>query len=323
MSIEKRAGSNLWWLDFTLAGHRRIRESTGTADFREAERVEIRRKAEVLAEPVALKGKTWGSAVIKWMEDKHPSHTELLGVQKFNRYFPDCLLTSIKPAMVDTALKKFCKNPGTYNRHRARVLGILELSGFSIKLPLKKIAEYERNWLTHEQWEKLRVELPPHMLPMATFALATGLRQANVLGLRWDHIDLGRKAMWVEAPDAKGKKAIGIPLSIEAINALLSVKGQHPEFCFTYQGHPVTEIKTAFMAACVRASVGRLSASGHYAGFTWHGFRHTFATWHFQAGTPDAVIQKLGGWKTASMLDKYRHHAVEHLASFVDNATVT
>ncbi len=253
------------------------------------------------------------------MEDRNQSHTELLSIQKFNRYFPDCLLTAIKPATVDTALKKFCQNPGTYNRHRARVLGILELSDVQVKLPMKKIVEYKRNLLTREQWEELRVELQPHMLPMATFALFTGLRQANVLSMQWSRIDLKRKAMWVEAPDAKGKKAIGIPLSIEAINALLSVQGQHPEFCFTYQGHPVTEIKTAFMAACVRASVGRLSASGHYAGFTWHGFRHTFATWHFQAGTPDAIIEKLGGWKTASMLDKYRHHATEQLAGHVNN----
>ncbi len=89
------------------------------------------------------------------------------------------------------------------------------------------------------------------MLAMATFAVETGLRQANVLGMQWSRVDLNRKLAWAEGPDMKGEKAIGIPLSTGAINALKSVQGQHPEFCFTFKGHPVKEIKTAFMAACI------------------------------------------------------------------------
>jgi len=319
MSLYKRSDSEVWWVNISVPGQPRLRITTGETDRAEAQRFHDVKKAELWSRPKGLTGKTWGNAVLKWTEDKIPSYTELLGIQKFNRFFPDRQLCTVTAELVEAALKKFCKKPATFNRHRARVLGILELSGVHIKLPLRKVKEQERDWLTHEQWEALRKELPPHMLPMATFALATGLRQANVLGMQWSRIDLKRKALWVEAPDAKGTKAIGIPMSEEAINALLSVQGQHPEFCFTYRGKPVSEIKTAFMAACIRAGVGRTSPSGRYAGFTWHGFRHTFATWHFQAGTPDAIIQKLGGWKSASMLDKYRHHAVGHLASYVNN----
>ncbi len=319
MSLYKQPGSDIWWMRFTVPGYPRVRESTGTTDSKEAERVEIKRKAEVLSQPIALKGKTWNNAVMKWVEHKDPSYTELLGIQKFNRFFPDRMLNTVTAEIVEAALKKFCKTSGTFNRHRARVLGILELSDVAIKLPMRKVKEKERDWLTHEQWDALRKELPPHMLAMATFAITTGLRQANVLGLQWSRVDMKGARLWVEAPDAKGKKAIGIPLSIEAINVLKTVQGQHPEFCFTYRGHPVKEIKTAFIAACVRAGVGAFTSHGTYTGFTWHGFRHTFATWHFQAGTPDAIIQKLGAWKSASMLDKYRHHSVRHLSDYVNN----
>jgi hypothetical protein len=41
----------------------------------------------------------------------------------------------------------------------------------------------------------------------------------------------------------------------------------------------------------------------------WHDLRHTWATWHAQAGTPAIVLQVLGGWKDARMVRTYTHLA--------------
>jgi integrase len=41
--------------------------------------------------------------------------------------------------------------------------------------------------------------------------------------------------------------------------------------------------------------------------------RHTFATWHRQAGTPTHELQRLGGWKTGAMVERYAHAAPEAL----------
>ena len=59
--------------------------------------------------------------------------------------------------------------------------------------------------------------------------------------------------------------------------------------------------------------------AGKYHGFTWHGLRHTWATWHVQAGTPLDVLQKLGGWSSYSMVLRYGHHSPGYLAGFADN----
>ena len=329
MSLYKQPGSDIWWMRFTVAGHPRVRQSTGETDRQKAERAEINRKAQILNEPAALKGRSWNNAINKWMEVKDPSLTELQGINKFNMFFPDRFLTAITSDAVEAALSRFCKNPATFNRHRARVHGILALSKVVLDVPIRKIKEKERDWLTHEQWDALRAELPPHMLAMATFAVTTGLRQANVLGLQWDHVDLAREIAWIDASEAKAKKAIVVPLSIEAINVLKTVQGQHPEFCFTYRGHPVSEIKTAFIAACVRAGVGQVrkiqSSTGRvrrsYSGFTWHGLRHTWATWHVQHGTPLDVLQKLGGWASYSMVLRYAKHSAGHLAQYANNSS--
>jgi len=36
-------------------------------------------------------------------------------------------------------------------------------------------------------------------------------------------------------------------------------------------------------------------------------------TWHREAGTPTHELQRLGGWKTQSMVERYAHVAPEGL----------
>jgi integrase len=322
MSLFKRPNSEKWWCRFTIPGYPRVCRSTDTDDEQAAQAREDEFKVELRKQDPALRGKSWGNAVIKWAEAEDRSDSDILSLAKFATFYPDRMLTEVTPENIDAALKKFCKTSGTYTRYRTRIGAILVMSGVDLKLVAKKKndkKEKPRDWITHEQWVRLRAQLKPHMLAMATFAVTTGLRQANVLGLQWKRVDLKRKVAWVEAAEMKGGAAINVPLSEEAINVLISVQGQHPEFCFTYRGKPVKEVKTAWQAACVRAGVGRTSDKGRYSGFTWHGLRHTWATWHVQSGTPIEVLQRLGGWSDLRMVMKYAHHAPGFVASYANN----
>jgi integrase len=47
--------------------------------------------------------------------------------------------------------------------------------------------------------------------------------------------------------------------------------------------------------------------------FRWHDLRHTWASWHAQAGTPLNVLQEMGGWASADMVRRYAHLSVTHL----------
>lgn len=319
MALFKRPDSGIWWMRFTLKGHPRVREPTGETDKDAAQRVEDERKAAQWKIAPALKGKTWGNAVMKWVEHTPRSDAEIASILYFGEHFADRALSAITAEAIDKALSSFCKTPATYTRHRARVSAILKLSGVDIKLAVRKAGKTKpREWLTHSQWADLYAELPKHMKPMAEFAIETGLRQANVLGLTWAKVDLKRRLVWVDAADAKGGKAISVPLSTGAINVLSSVQGAHPEFVFTYQGRRISEIKTAWASANIRAGTGRM-VEGKYRGFTWHGMRHTWATWHVQNGTPLDVLQKLGGWADIRMVQRYAHHSPGYLAGFVNN----
>ena len=90
--------------------------------------------------------------------------------------------------------------------------------------------------------------------------------------------------------------------------------GQHRTHVFSFRGAPVVQVSTkAWRDALKRAGI---------EDFRWHDLRHTFATWHRQAGTPTHELQRLGGWLTASMVERYAHIAPEGLqaaASRLDN----
>jgi integrase len=339
MSLYKQPGSDVWYVNITHPGLPRIRQSSGHTDRRQAQKVHDELKAAVWAAKPAGGDVRWSDAVNLWLDAEDRSESELLSLRKFEGHFPDRALSKITPEVVTEALA-FCKTAGTFMRYRTMIAAILNLSGVKVKLDVRRDKKKKpRKWITREQWAKLYAELPAHMKPMAEFAIETGLRQANVLGLTWSRVDLDRAFVWIEAEDMKADEAMPVPLSKGALRVLKNQRAldAHDVFVFTYRGKPIAEIKTAFQAACVRAGVGRITMpdtarrdcvprvdstirGGNYEGFTWHGLRHSWATWHVQAGTPLDVLQKLGGWSDLRMVMNYAHHSAEHLAAFADNA---
>jgi integrase len=152
--------------------------------------------------------------------------------------------------------------------------------------------------------------LPDSLRDMAIFSLASGLRAANVTGLRWSAVDIGRRLAWVHPDEAKARKAIPVPLNGEAVSILQKQIGKHREVVFTFKGKPVEQLSTAaWYKALKRARIEN---------FRWHDLRHTWASWHVQSGTPLHVLQELGGWASYSMVQRYAHLAADHLAPWAD-----
>lgn len=317
MDLYKREGSAVWYMDLNVPGHPRIRRSTGETDRVKAQRVYDETKAGLWKQP-RLKGYTWGKAVMLWAEQPGRGEPDLLAMAKFGRIYKDRVLADVTAENITAALD-FCKTPGTWMRYRNRITAILNLAKSHgwvrevPELPTKRVPKSPRNWLTPEEWGRLFVRLPPHQRQMALFALETGLRQANVLGLRWNQVDLERRLVWYEANNMKGRRALSVPLSDRAYELLASLqntKKSNDVFVFAYRGRPITEVKTAFKRACADAGIDN---------FTWHGLRHTWATWHVQNGTPLGVLQQLGGWADLDMVMHYAHHSANYVAEYANN----
>ena len=76
--------------------------------------------------------------------------------------------------------------------------------------------------------------LPEHMKPIVRFALATGSRTGEILGLEWSRVHRVRKVAWLDHGTTKSGEGRGIPLNADAMAALESTLSQHPRWCFTF-----------------------------------------------------------------------------------------
>lgn len=296
-----------------------LQQSTGTADKRQAQQVHDRLAAARWEQDrLGVKARhTWEEAVVRWLlETKHKAthESDKAKLRWLDTYLGGKHLDEIDRTLIDRIKydrEKIAK-AGTTNRYLALIRAILrracnewEWSERVPKFKLFKEAEGRVRSLSVLEFERLRNELPEHLADMAVFAVATGLRQANVKGLEWPFVDLERKHAWIPGSQHKNGKPHSVPLNEMALSVLRKQIGKHPSRVFTFRGESICQVNTkAWTAALQRAGI---------EDFKWHDLRHTFATWHRQAGTPTHELQRLGGWKTGAMVERYAHVAPEAL----------
>jgi len=105
---------------------------------------------------------------------------------------------------------------------------------------------------------------------------------------------------------ARCSRSIAVPLNATALEVLQRQLGKHPVRVFTYAVKPLGSANTlAWRKALKRAGIEN---------FRSHDLRHTWATWHRQAGTPTHELQRLGGWRSSVMVERYAHLSPDHLA---------
>ena len=101
-------------------------------------------------------------------------------------------------------------------------------------------------------------------------------------------MDLARRTAWIHPDQAKARKAIAVPLSAAAVVVIREQIGKHSTHVCSFRGKPVRQVNTkAWRSALQRVGIEH---------FRWHDLRHTWASWHVQAGTPLRVLQEVGGW---------------------------
>jgi integrase len=133
--------------------------------------------------------------------------------------------------------------------------------------------------LRHLQPKEMQAVLrscPEWLQPIVSFALATGLRRGEILGLRWRdvHLETGR----IVLPDKENSQERIVPINDLAQEALSSVRAKRPRPTkHVFVGKSVTplNVSQAFLRACKAAKV---------SDFSFNDLRYTAAKWMIQHG---------------------------------------
>jgi integrase len=154
-------------------------------------------------------------------------------------------------------------------------------------------------------------------------AALTGLRQGELLALKWLDIDLSpttsRAVGWTPRSPTKAARSRwprGSPATSEPCTMTPATKAMGElVFCHPETGHVFdpSKMRKRFKDALARASVREI---------TFHELRHTFGTQMAAAGAPLRAIQEWMGHADAKTTEIYRHYAPDptHGAAFVDRA---
>jgi integrase len=319
--LYKRKGSGHYWTRFRIGG-REIRQSTGTDKRNAAEEYEERLRARIWREiKLGERHATWNEAVEKYREQTahlraSTRHRNDEVLAWFSVPLDRLPLSAINQDVIDAAKKALLRDrkPSTANRYLAVLRNILNLSvewGLLRQAPkvlLFKIAKKDPAFLTREQFADLMEQLPEHTRKAAWFSVLTGLRMSNVRDLVWGRVDLETARIWIPTEDAKGKRAIGLPLPPEALGLLKSIT-RESDHVFTYKGQPIAG---TFNTKAYRKALARAGLKG----VNWHTLRHSWASWMAMEGTPLLILKDLGAWKSLAMVENYAHLNPDSLAAW-------
>jgi len=138
------------------------------------------------------------------------------------------------------------------------------------------------------------------MLPLVRLALETAMRRSELLGLRWEHVDLGRRTIFLQL--TKNGTSRTVPLSTNAIQVLNQMPRNLDGRVF-----PVTHevVSQAFNRARKQAGVKDIR---------FHDLRHMAIT-KLAEKLPNLIeLSAVSGHKSLAMLKRYYHPNPELLA---------
>ena len=147
-----------------------------------------------------------------------------------------------------------------------------------------------------EHWNNRRAAL------VVKFALYTGLRQDEVIGLEWKDVDSEKR--FVKLPDPKGNPTT-LPICGEAIGILREAMDLIPD-----EGCPwVFPNKTGDRRVSFHKIWSRIrDKAGIPKHFRFHDLRHTFASYLVSSGEVDLyTLQKLLNHQDPKMTQRYTH----------------
>ena len=321
-------GRKRYFVEIRVKGRPAVRQTfaSKTAAKAWATKTEDGLRSGRLDEAIEAERHTLSEAIDRYIED----HLQSLSTERSQRKRRQQLewwrgrlgswsLAAITPAAIAEVRREIVKRTSgpTSNRYLAALSAVLKLAAGEWQWisanPVSKIRRAPESqgrvrWLSKAEKEALLAackESPEARLyPLVVFALHTGARRGELMGLRWKDVDLATMRAALHETKNRSRRALSFP---GEAGKILREMARTPSITgYVFAGGKKTPPRFPR-----KAWTDALAASG-VEDFRFHDLRHTAASYLAMSGATLPELAAFLGHRTLDMVQRYAHLSEQH-----------
>jgi len=244
-------------------------------------------------------------------------------LQWINGFFGDVALNEISPIHIERLKSHKLKEGVTrttvnhYLKTLKRMFNIAIAWEYTDKNPVRGIKFYSEKdaqrerILTEDEENRLFGTAPAHLKPILAVALNTGMRRGEILNLKWKHVNLNKREIFIEKSKSGNPRTVDINSALfEELERLKSgSKTKEYVFINPRTGKPYTKLQRSFETARTNAQIKELR---------FHDLRHTFASRLIERGVDIIKVKEFLGHSTVRTTERYIHPGREEKKKAVE-----
>jgi integrase len=347
-----RPGSPHRYANFTVGG-RRFRHSLGTDDEAEAEIIVAKLRSDALLGKLTDKKPQLSltHALGRYLEEHAQHLASVDDIMRMGRVLCDSLgrqtlLTEITAGTLATyaARRRAHLSNRSVNIELEHLRAVIRRAGtlWGAAVPdipwkrvlLEEAGEHE-HILSASEEERLFDALRSDFHAMVRFALLSGARLGNVIGLTWSQVDFDAETIaWQTKSKRPGGRRQVLPLTPALAAVVSGERGRHPVYVFTYAAarnrhdrHRGTVQakgdRYPFTITGWRREWARALAAAGIADFRFHDLRHTAATRKLRASGNLPAVQHMLGHTSIDTTLRYARTAIADVRAMMEVEEMT
>lgn len=280
---------------------------------------------------------TLGELIDRYIRDVLPNKKksekkQTMQLNWWNKQIGWYLLSEITPAMIaeqrdkllrETTQRKKLRNPSTVVRYMAALSHALSTAckewGWIEASPMSKVSKPKEprgrvRFLDEDEREALllacKQSANPYLYIVVVLAISTGMRQMEILNLKWSDVDLDKgRVILHETKNGEIRQVYLAGQALQLLKEFDKVRRLNSPLLFPskFPKKP-TNIRTAWENAVAKTEIKNLR---------FHDLRHSCASYLAMNGASLAEISEVLGHKTLAMVKRYAHLSDSHTANVV------
>jgi integrase len=246
-----------------------------------------------------------------------------------------CLLSDLSPALIaekrdqllkGTTFKGTVRAPATVVRYLASLSHALTVAtkewGWLDDSPMRKVSKPSEprgrvRFLSDDEREALlkacKESSNKYLYLVVVIALSTGMRQGEIMNLRWENIDIFKGRIVLHETKNGERRTVPLRgLALKLLQEYLEQKGQDVGLVFPSKENinKTMDLRFPWENALKKAGIKN---------YRFHDNRHSCASYLLMNGASQPEIAEILGHKTLHMVKRYAHLSEGHALGVVEN----